>query len=217
MSPLNNDDSPIKSLPTPDPAPTPGNAAPPYPETIRGSGFYLSRLSGDEVPTDYLRWLNDPEVIEYLQVRFERRDKQSALAFIKSFDHVNSFLFGIHDAENDRHVGNITLRANPHHLFANCGYLIGEKTYWQTEAAVEAVRLICDFAFFERGLRKIVECTTENHIASNFNFKRLGFTFEGKIPDLYWSNGAYHAATYWSMSALKWAEISSRDPNQVTP
>ena len=108
-------------------------------------------------------------------------------------------------------------RADPNHLFAHMGYLIGEKDYWRSNAAIEATSLICDFAFFDRGLRKILEATTENHIASNFNFRRLGFTFEGKIPDLYWGDGKYQAATYWSMNATTWAEKRGRTAEEVTP
>jgi RimJ/RimL family protein N-acetyltransferase len=188
---------------------------PPYPTLCRGDGYYLKRLRPEDVSDTYVGWLHDPEVIEYLQVRFEARDIDSIRAFVAGFDHKDGFIFGIHDAANDRHVGNITLRVNPHHLFANMGYLIGEKAYWEKGAALEAVRLILDFAFFERKIRKILECTTENHIASNFNFRRLGFAFEASIPDLYWSDGCYRAATYWSMNAANWADIRGRSIEEV--
>jgi len=186
-----------------------------YPTLCAGDGYYLKRLRPEDVSADYAKWLQDPEVIRYLQVRFEARDIDSIRAFVAGFDHKDRFIFGIHDAETDRHIGNITLRVNPHHLFANMGYLIGDKTYWEKGAALEAVRLVLDFAFFERKIRKILECTTENHIASNFNFRRLGFTFEASIPDLYWSDGAYHAATYWSMDAATWAKLRGRSTEEV--
>ena len=115
------------------------------------------------------------------------------------------------------HVGNITLRADPNHLFAHMGYLIGDRDFWERNVAIEATRLVLDFAFFERGLRKVLEPTTENHLASNFNFKRLGFTYEGKFPDLYWGEGRYQAATFWSMSATEWATLRGRDADAVTP
>lgn len=185
------------------------------PEICRGDGYYLKRLLPDQVSDAYIEWLHDPEVVEYLQVRFEPRDIDAVRAFVAGFDHKNHFFFGIHDTDNDHHVGNITLRVNPHHLFASMGYMIGDKAYWEKGAALEAVRMILDFAFFERKIRKILECTTENHTASNFNFRRLNFTFEAKIPDLYWSDERYQAATYWSMSATKWAEIRGRSPQDV--
>ncbi len=200
----------------PDPAPPPRHAAPPFSETVRGDAFYLQRIRPGTVSEDYLAWLSDPDVIRFLQVRFSARDEADISAFVESFDHVDRFLFGIHDAVDDTYIGNITLRLDPNHLFAHMGYLIGDKRYWSSRAALDAVTLICDFAFFERGVRKIIEPTTDNHVASSFNFRRLGFTYEGKFPDLFWSDGAYRAAVYWSMSARDWAELRGRDPAEVT-
>ena len=203
-------------LQTPDPPPPPRLGQAPYGELVRGKGYYLKRLLPENISDTYIGWLNDPEVIRFVQVRFQARDRESVAAFVAGFDHVNNFIFGIFAAENDDYIGNITLRADPIHLFANMGYLIGNKKYWGADAALEACRMIADFAFFERGLRKIIDCTTENHIASNFNFRRLGYTYEGKIPDLYWSEGKYRAAVYWSMSAQRWAEMRDRALEEVT-
>ena len=204
-------------LGTPEPAPKPVCGTLPYSEEISGQSFSLRRLRADSISKSYLEWLNDPEVIRFLQVRFEPRDYASAKHFVESFDHENSFIFGIYANGADDYIGNITLSANPHHLFANMGYLIGDKRFWRTDAALEAVRLVCDFAFFERGLRKIFELTTANHIASNFNFRRLGFSYEGKVPDLYWGDGKYQAATIWTMSAREWAKIRHYPVENVTP
>ncbi len=209
--------SQLGPLQTPDPAPPPRLGRAPFGELARGDKFYLKRLRVEDISDTYLNWLNDPEVIRFVQVRFKRRDRKSVEAFVADFDHIDNFIFAIHAAGNDDYIGNVTLRADPVHLFANMGYLIGDKDYWGSGAALETCRLIADFAFFERGLRKIIDCTTENHIASNFNFRRLGFSYEGKIPDLYWSEGEYRAAVYWSMTAERWAEIRERDTETVTP
>ncbi len=124
------------------------------------------------------------------------------------------------DSSSDAHyvtiIGDCDEPSGESRLFAHMGYLIGDKRYWSSRAALDAVTLICDFAFFERGARKILEPTTDDHIASNFNFRRLGFTYEGKFPDLYWSGGTYRAAVYWSMTARHWAELREHDPNEVT-
>lgn len=198
-------------------APLPRLGQPPYDELVSGKNFYLKRLRVKDVNATYLNWLDDVDVVKYLQVRFQPRDRKSIETFVSNFDHIDNFIFGIFDSDDDSYVGNVTLRADPIHLFANMGYLIGNKEYWGSKAALETCQLIADFAFFHRGLRKIIDCTTENHAASNFNFRRLGFIFEGKIPDLYWSDGKYRAAVYWSMNARKWAEIRGTcSPDKVT-
>ena len=190
----------------------------PYPCLCRGEGYYLKRLLPEDVTETYVRWLQDEEVVHYLQVRFEAHDLESTRRYVAGFDHRDNFIFAIHDARTDRYIGNVTLRVNPIHLWANFGYMIGDKSYWSTGAALGAVRLLLDFAFFERQIRKILEITTENHIASNFNFRRLGFTLAAKIPDLYWGEGRYRAGVWWTMDAATWAEMRGREvPQHAVP
>lgn len=187
-----------------------------YSEILRGETLTLRRLTTEALPDRYLDFLQDPEVVQYLQARFSEHSPQSIRDFVAGFDHVNCFLFGVYTNDN-LFIGTITLRVNPVHRFSNLGYMIGDKVYWKGAVSMEMCRLILDFAFFERGIRKILECTTENHVASNFNFKRLGFTLVAKIPDLYWGDGRYQAATYWSLDAADWAAKRGREAPVITP
>jgi ribosomal-protein-alanine N-acetyltransferase len=187
-----------------------------YSEILRGETLTLRRITAEATPDRYLSFLQDPEVVQYLQARFADHSLQSIRDFIVGFYHINNFLFGVYAPDN-AFIGTITLRVNPVHRFSNLGYMIGDKAYWKGNISMEMCQLILDFAFFERGVRKILECTTENHIASNFNFKRLGFTLVAKIPDLYWGDGRYQAATYWSLDAAEWAAKRGRDVPVIPP
>lgn len=189
---------------------------PRYSDILQGETLTLRRLTADAIPERYLDFLRDPEVVKYLQARFTEHTPQSIGRFVAGFDHVDNFLFGIY-ADRDTFIGTATLRVNPVHRFSNLGYMIGDKAYWKGSVSIEMCRLILDFAFFERGVRKILECTTENHLASNFNFKRLGFSLVAKIPDLYWGEGRYQAATYWSLDAAQWAAKRGRETPAIAP
>ncbi len=179
-----------------------------YAERLVGERVVLKRLHEAAVDEAYLRWMNDPEVTRYLQARFEPRDMANLRAFVAGFDHRDRFIFGVH--ADDRFIGTGTLRVNPNHRFSSIGYLIGETDYWRGEISLDVCRTLLDFVFFERNVRKVVEPTTENHVASNFNFKRLGFTLTARIPDLYWGGDRYHAAIYWSMAIEEWARLRGR-------
>lgn len=184
-----------------------------YSERLVGERVVLERLREADVGETYRRWLNDPEVTQYLQARFERNDLAHLRDFVASFDHRDRFVFGVH-AEG-RFIGTGTLRVNPIHRFSSIGYLIGEKEYWRGEIALDLCRTLLDFVFFERKARKVVEPTTENHLASNFNFKRLGFTLAARIPDLYWGGDRYQAAMYWMISVEEWARLRGRAVPQI--
>ncbi|MDF1749678.1 MAG: GNAT family N-acetyltransferase [Alphaproteobacteria bacterium] len=181
-----------------------------YAERLEEGAVVLKRLTPQDVGEDYLRWMNDPDVTHYLQARFETHTLDTLKAFIAGFDHVDRFAFGIHDRESDLRIGTFTLRVNPNHRFSSIGYLIGEKDYWRGSYAIDACRAGLDFIFFERLVRRVTEPTTENHLASNFNFKRLGFQLVAQIPDMFWGEGRYQAATYWSIGIEDWAAKRSR-------
>lgn len=191
--------------------------SPPYSETLEEGLVTLKRFHEADVGEDYVRWMQDPEVTHYLQARFETHTLESLKAFVAGFDHVDRFAFAIHDRESDRRIGTFTLRLNPVHKFSSIGYLIGEKDFWRGAYALDACRAGLDFVFFERKVRRVVEPTTENHLASNFNFKRLGFSMVARIPDMFWGEGAWQAATYWSISAEEWAAKRGRAAPVVAP
>ncbi len=181
-----------------------------YSENLQGEKLALHRMDSRKIPSQYLLFLRDPEVTKFLQARFINHDESTVRQFIEGFDHRDKFLFGIWLRSNSEFIGTITLRVDPNHRFSNMGYLIGNPNYWNGEISMEACKLIIDFAVFERGVRKILECTTDNHLASNFNFRRLGFTLAAKIPDLYWGSGKYHAGVYWTLDAQTWARRRNR-------
>ena len=188
-----------------------------YSETLVSPSLTLRRIRPESIPSRYLTFLRDPEVVHYLQARFVDQSRESLRAFVSGFDHINNFLFGIHARADDAFIGTITLRVNPVHRFSNLGYMIGDRSYWKGTYSIEMCTAVLDFAFFERNVRKILECTTENHLASNFNFKRLGFTLAAKIPDLYWGEGRYRAATYWTLDAATWAARRNRPVPNIAP
>lgn len=187
----------------------------PYSEVLEGENLVLRRIRADNIPPLYLTFLRDQEVVHYIQARFVDHTPESLQQFVSGFDHVDTFLFGIHAAQDNAFIGTTTLRINPVHRFSNLGYMIGDKRYWKGSTSLDSCRILLDFAFFERKTRKIIECTTENHLAPNFNFKRLGFTLAAKIPDLYWGEGRYNAAIYWTLDATDWARSRGREAPDV--
>ena len=188
-----------------------------YPERLEGKTIALRRICADAIPSRYLEFLRDPYVVKFLQARFVKHTVDSLKQFVDGFDHRDNFLFGIYTRSDGLFLGTSTLRVNPVHRFSNLGYMIGDKQYWQGNTSLEMCEILLDFAFFDRKVRKILECTTGNHLASNFNFKRLGFSLVAKIPDLYWGEGGYQAAVYWALDAAVWAKRRGREAPHVEP
>ncbi len=188
-----------------------------YSEELVGEKIVLRRIFSDSIPEKYLEFLGDSEVTRYLQARFNDHTPDTLHQFVEGFDHIDSFLFGIYTKPYGKFIGTCTLRVNPVHLFSNLGYMIGDKEYWKGGTALEMCTLLLDFAFGERKVRKIFEATTGNHIASNFNFKRIGFTLAANIPELFWGEGKYQSGMYWTLDIADWAKMRGVPCPEIAP
>ena len=123
---------------------------------LQGDRIYLRRLTEDDASEDYVRWMNDPEVNQYLESRFCTHTIESTKAFIRSVTNDNNYQFGIFIKETGKHIGNIKIGSiNHYHRYADIGFLIGEKTYWGKGIATEAIKLATDFAFKSLKLHKL--------------------------------------------------------------
>jgi len=146
---------------------------------LQGKEFALRFLEADDLNEDYLGWLRDPEVNRFLEVRYNPPTKETAIEHLNTYDQKMRFFWGIYAIEDDRFIGTITLSKNPYEDSATYGYLIGNRKYWGTSAASEAIALSREYAFEELGLRRVGGGANEKNIGSLFNFKKLGFVHEG--------------------------------------
>src|SRR5690606_2170787 len=112
-------------------------------------------MAEQDVTEDYISWLNDPEINRFLEVKYNIPNIEEAKKFVRSFEDTPHSFFGIFDKEKSKMVGTISLRVDLHHKIASYGYLIGEKKYWGSSAAVEAIALMMDLAFYDLKLRKV--------------------------------------------------------------
>lgn len=159
---------------------------------LQGETIYLRRLTEDDASDDYVRWMNDPEINQYLESRFYTQTKESTKAFIRSVTNDSNYQFGIFVNETGKHIGNIKIGSiNLYHKFADIGFLIGEKEYWGKGIATEAIKLATDFAFNTLGLHKLWGGAYAPNIGSIKAFIKNGYQQEGVKKSQYLSNGEY--------------------------
>jgi RimJ/RimL family protein N-acetyltransferase len=84
------------------------------------------------------------------------------------------------------------------------GITIGDKAYWGKGYGREAVRLLLDYAFRLRNVRKVwltVNGTNDRAIRS---YRACGFVEEGRQRAQVWSNGAYIDLVYMGVLRDEW-------------
>lgn len=174
---------------------------------IQGKSFYIRSLSENDLNQHYLSWLQDPEVNRYLEVRFNPPGLEEAKQNLQDIVKNRNYFCGIFDKFRDKFIGTITLSIDHEHAVANYGYLIGDKKYWGTPAAFNAIALMLDYAFHELKLRKVCGRAYINNLGSIFNHKRMGFVQEGRQRQQYISEKKPVDAILFGILEHEWFKI----------
>lgn len=154
--------------------------------STRTARLELRALSEGDVSPRYIAWLNDAEVVRFLETRHERQDEASVRRFVIDVtQRANEHLFGIFDAEHG-HVGNIKVGpVHPIHQLADVSLLLGERAVWGRGYATEAIAGVSALAFAELGCAKLSASMYRQNIASRRAFLRAGYVEEGVRRDHY--------------------------------
>ncbi|MCB9233665.1 MAG: GNAT family N-acetyltransferase [Bacteroidia bacterium] len=160
---------------------------------LAGERLYLRELRPEDAAGNYLAWMNDPEITQFLESRFRSYTEQDLLDYIEvTSQDPNSYPMAICQSVDGRHVGNIKLGpVNTIHRHGDIGIIIGERDCWGKGYATEAIRLLVDFAFEELGLHKVTAGCYSDNPGSAKAFLKAGFVEEGVKKEQYLSNGVY--------------------------
>lgn len=159
---------------------------------LSGEKIFLRRLTEEDATQEYVNWMNDPEINQYLDSRFYEQTLESTKSFIRSVTNDNNYQFGIFEKKSGKHIGNIKLGSiNAHDKSADIGFLIGEKSYWGRGIATEAIALVTEFAFNTLNLHKVWGGAYSPNVGSIKAFLKNGFEREGVRKKQHFCNGEF--------------------------
>ncbi len=158
-----------------------------------GERVYLREVRPSDVTDTYYRWMNTPEITQYLESRFRPLSIEALREYVagRAADSSSVFLaIALRDA--DRHIGNIKIGSIDWiHRVADVGLLIGEKDCWGKGYATEAIQLVTKYAFGVLNLRRLTAGAYEPNIGSIRAFERAGYSREGTRRHHYFYEGRY--------------------------
>jgi ribosomal-protein-alanine N-acetyltransferase len=141
----------------------------------------LVRLS--DCTPEYVAWLADPVVNQYLETRWSSHDLSAVRDFVSAMRaRADSYLFAIIDRSTNAHVGNIKVGPiNAHHGYADVSYFIGVRSAWGRGLATDAIRGASRLAFERLGLARVQAGVYENNIGSIRALEKAGYRLEGRF------------------------------------
>lgn len=174
-------------------------------DQISGQVVTLRLLTLKDCTQEYVNWLNDKEINQFLETRWAQQDIESIRDFVaKMRNDSSSYLFAIIYNDDNSHVGNIKLGPiNPYHSYADVSYFVGNKSVWGKGIATEAVCLIKSFAFDVLGLNSLWAGVYEANLGSYRTLEKNGFTKVGFFPNQLLTEAGYQAHIFMGVNNNK--------------
>ncbi len=147
----------------------------------------LETLTQESASPDYASWMQDEEILRYLEARHAKHTQESCAAFISSMlASADNLLLGIFLNDGHKHIGNIKIGPiDWRYQRSNLGIIIGDKNSWGKGYATEAIMVTCAIASEDLKLRKLQAGAYVSNQGSIKAFEKAGFEKEGQFKN-YW-------------------------------
>jgi len=139
------------------------------------------------------QWFNDPEVTQYLTLRYPLSHAQEAEFIAKSASiSYERASFAVETIAEKRLIGGVGLEhVSPENRGAVLGIAIGDKQFWDGGFGTDAMRVLCRFGFAMMNLHRIeLEVFAENARAVHV-YEKVGFRIEGTRRQASFKFGRY--------------------------
>lgn len=128
----------------------------------------------------FLRWFNDPDVIEYLDLTLPLTEVAEREWLESLAERRDILVFVIERLEDRSAIGTIGLNTiDGRHRHALLGLTVGEKDEWGKGFGTDAVRAILAYAFGSLDLHKISLHVHADHLPAIRVYEKCGFRREG--------------------------------------
>ncbi len=154
-------------------------------------GGYLNPLKATDVYQGYVDGLNNHEVNQYLEIKFNKQTFTSVVNFVDSnIESESQLLFGIWTDNSSLHCGTLRLHGIEHiHHTAHIGICIFDKNSWGQGLGRKAIQTATTWAISELGLRWIEAGAYKENIASQKTFISAGYGWVCDISGKYLFEG----------------------------
>jgi len=140
------------------------------------------------------RWINDPEVTEYLNARYPFSHAQERDWLVRTgTPGYGQASFAVETLAGSRLIGSCGLHtSSPENRSATLGIMIGEKDCWDGGYGTDTMITVCRFGFEMMNLHRIeLEVVGGNDRAQHV-YEKIGFRYEGTRREVSFRYGRYY-------------------------
>lgn len=174
---------------------------------IYGDRVRLRAVAQEDLPI-FMRWLNDPEVIEGLNLYRPISLKEEEGWYERVLDTpLDERPLVIEVKEGNEWIPIGTMGFNDikwRERSAEFGIMIGEKNYWDKGYGSEATRMMLDHAFASLNLNRVYLRVFETNQRAIHAYKKIGFVTEGQLREADYREGKYLDVLIMSVLKKEW-------------
>ena len=163
--------------------------------------------------SNFVRWLNDPEIRQGLSMRYPlslAEEQEWFAAMLKRPQAEHPMAIEIQpDPKKDSwvFVGNCGfINTNWENRSAEIGIHIGEKKYWNQGFGTKAMRLLLKHGFDNLNLHRIFLQVFASNLGAIRSYEKAGFILEGKMREAQYLNGRYVDILLMSVLRNEWQQ-----------
>ena len=180
---------------------------------LYGENVRLRATERTDIPT-FQRWINDPDVVEYLSNIFPY-SLEAETAWFESVlkrpmaEHPLVIDLRLTHGKNGKSewlpIGNCAFMGiTDIHRSAEVGIFLGEKEYWSQGYGTEAMRLMLKFGFEDLNLHRIWLRVLESNHRARKSYLKSGFLEEGRFRKAEFRHGFYNDIILMSILQEEW-------------
>lgn len=174
---------------------------------IFGNRIRLRAVEREDLPL-FVKWLNDPEVIEGLLFLTPLSLEDEKHWFEKVADHSPAerpLVIEIRDGETWRMIGNCEFHnISQINRSADVGIFIGDKTVWNAGYGTETMQLLLKYGFETLNLNRISLVVYDDNLRAMRAYEKAGFVLEGRLRQAKYKHGRYGDELIMSVLRSEW-------------
>jgi len=179
---------------------------------LKGQTVLLREYRREDLPW-MRRWVNDPEIVEYLSDIFlyphAEQSTESYLDEILSGEG-NGRGFVIADPATEAYLGQVNLDSiDWKNRVGRIGIVIGSAENFGRGYGTEAMRLLVEFAFREMNLNRLELEVYEFNERAIRSYERVGFVQEGRLRERQYKKGRYWDVIQMGLLKSDWKANAS--------
>lgn len=176
---------------------------------IYANRIRLRAAEREDIP-QFVLWLNDPEVLQFLMrslpmSRIEEEGWFERMMQSPAAEHV--LVIEVKTEDGWKAIGNTSLmEINWVDRNAEVGIFIGEKEYWDRGYGREVMKLMLRHGFKTLNLHRIFLRVFEHNLRGIRAYEHAGFVHEGRLRQDAFRNGQYYDLLVMSVLQPEWQD-----------